>query len=195
MMYRYFIILGLIFSAVACMPESQYEKVKERELASGKIHNDLFLDLHFEMARKDFFSICWDHNKKGILTNGAHHLTVLYKPQMPSGKAAEMYFYPKFEDDKLFFMPIEFIYPSWFPGNEAYSNETLYKDVATLLESWYGKDFFEVTNKDKTISAKVKIDGNRLIRIFKKDISTVRVEILDLRVKDITEISKGNEAA
>jgi hypothetical protein len=41
----------------------------------------------------------------------------------------------------------------------------------------------------------VKIDGNRLIRVFKKNINTIRVEILDLRVKDITEMTKKVEDA
>ena len=87
-------------------------------------------------------------------------------------------------------MPMEFIYPEWFPGNEEFSNDKLMDDVIGLLESWYGEGFFEVANKDKTIRAMVKIDGNRLIRVFKKDISYVRAEILDLRVKDITDLTK-----
>ncbi len=192
MRIRNWVSMLLLLVSVSCMPETEYEKVRKRELASGKVYNDLFLDLHFEMGRKDFFGTCWEHNKKGILTNGAHYLQVLYKPQMPSGKVANMHFYPEFEENKLFFMPVEFIYPEWFPGNEEYSNEALYEDVNKLLESWYGKGFFKVSNQDETISAMVKVDGNRLIRIYKKDISTVRVDILDLRVRDITELNRGN---
>jgi hypothetical protein len=189
------ILILLACTVLACQPRSEYEMVKERELASGKVVEDLFLDLHFGMGRKDFFGTCWEHNKKGILTNGAHQLMVQYKPKMPSGKETNMFFYPKFEDNKLYFMPIEFLYPSWFPGNEDYSNEKLLEDVVDLMEKWYGDGFFEVANKDRSIRAMVKIDGNRLIRVFKKDISTVRVEMLDLRVKDISEMNKENDAA
>jgi hypothetical protein len=92
-------------------------------------------------------------------------------------------------------MPMEFGYTQWFPGNEEFTNEKLIVDVVDLLESWYGDGFFEVSDKDKKISAMVKIDGNRLIRVFKKNINTIRVEILDLRVKDITEMTKKVENA
>jgi hypothetical protein len=194
-MKRVSILILLIATMLACQPKSEYELVKERELSSGKVVEDLFLDLRFGMGRKEFFGTCWEHNKKGILTNGAHHLMVQYRPEMPSGKETNMFFYPKFEENKLYFMPMEFVYPSWFPGNEEFSNEKLLQDVVTLMEQWYGDGFFEVANKDRSIRAMVKIDGNRLIRVFKKDISTVRVEMLDLRVKDISEMNKENDAA
>jgi hypothetical protein len=194
-MIRVFILFFALGISFSCKPKTEYDLVKEREMASGKIEEKLFLDLRFGMGRKDFFEVCAKHNKDGILINGAHYLQVQYKPNMPSGKATDMFFYPDFEEDKIFFMPMEFIYSAWFPGNEEFTNEKLIVDVVGLLESWYGKGFFEVANQDKTISAMVKIDGNRLIRVFKKNINTVRVEILDLRVKDITEMTKKVEDA
>lgn len=184
------ILIGLL----SC--KSDYQKMKEEAEASGVVAEDLFLDLRFGMGRKEFFGACWEHNKNGLLVNGPHHLQILYHPEMPSGKKVNMFFYPDFEEDKLFFMPIEFIYTDWFPTNEEFSNENLLKDVVGLFENWYGTGFKEISNKDKTIRAMVKIDGNRLIRIFIKDIKTVRAEILDLRVKDITELNKpSNEAS
>lgn len=185
--------MGLLL--LSCQPKSEYQKVKEEELASGKVVEELFLDLRFGMERKEFFATCWEHNKKGILTNGAHVLQVQYKPTMPSGKDTNMFFYPSFEDNKLYFMPMEFVYGGWFPGNEEYGNDKLMEDVVTFLEGWFGEGFFEVSNKSKTVKAMVKIDGNRLIRIFKKDLKSVRVEILDLRVKDIAEMNKKDEEA
>lgn len=194
-MSRVFIILSVLILSVSCQPKSEYDLVKERELASGKVVDNLFLDIRFGMGRKEFFGTCWEHNKNGVLVNGDHYLQIQYIPKMPSGKNAEMNFYPDFENDKLFFMPMEFGYRQWFPGNEEFSNDNLMTDVVDLLESWYGKGFFEVANKEKSISAMVKIDGNRLIRVFKKNINTVRVEILDLRVKDIIEMTKKEEDA
>lgn len=185
-------VLVLIFATIAfsCSPKTEYDKVKEREIESGKVIEDLFLELKFGMGRKDFFATCWEHNKNGILTNGAHHLMVQYKPEMPSGKDTNMFFYPDFEENKIYFMPIEFIYSGWFPNNEEFTNDKLMDDVVGLLSNWYGEGFFEVSDKEKKISAMVKIDGNRLIRVFKKNLSTVRVEMLDLRVKDISEMVK-----
>jgi hypothetical protein len=194
-MSKMFYGLALWSLFFACQPKTEFDKVKERELKSGKVVEELFLDLSFGMGRKDFFGTCWEWNKKGVLTNGAHYLMVLYKPEVPSGKEVNMHFYPSFEDNKLYFMPMEFSYPAWFPGNEEYTVEKLMEDVMGLLENWYGEGFFEVTNKNKTVRAMVRVDGNRLIRVFKKDITNVRVEILDLRVKDLSDmIQKDDEA-
>jgi len=174
-----------LFLLTACMPKTEYDRVKEREMASGKTVNEIFLDLYFEMGKKEFFGTCWEHNKNGILTNGGHHLQIHYRPEVSSGKAVNMFFYPQFKDNKLVFMPVEFLYRDWFPGQEEFFNDHLMEDVVQLLESWYGEGFFEVSNSDNTISAMVKVDGNRLIRVFKKNISTVRVEIFDLRHTDL----------
>ncbi|HSJ69121.1 MAG TPA: hypothetical protein VK921_15665 [Anditalea sp.] len=194
-MSKYLIVIILMGFMFGCTQKTEYDIIKERELSSGKVNNELFLDLKFGMDRKTFYGTCWEHNKNGILTNGAHALLIQYKPEMPSGKATDMFFYPKFDDDKLIFMPIEFEYPAWFPTNEEYSSTVLKEDVVNLLESWYGPGFFEVTNKDKTISAMVKIDGNRLIRVFKKDLKSVRVEMMDLRVMDFDDFKKKEDGA
>jgi hypothetical protein len=185
---------ALLLGLLSC--KSEYQKMKEEAEASGVVAEDLFLDLRFGMGRKEFYGTCWEHNKNGLLVNGPHHLQILYHPEMPSGKEVNMFFYPDFEEDKLFFMPIEFIYVDWFPTNAEYANDKLLEDVVGLFEKWYGAGFKEISNKDKTVRAMVKIDGNRLIRIFIKDIKTVRAELLDLRVKDITEMNKtSNEAS
>ncbi|MFC0655149.1 hypothetical protein [Mongoliitalea lutea] len=186
-------VLLIIFFLASCTSKTEYEQVKERELKSGKVVEELFLDLRLGMGRKDFYGTCWEHNKNGILTNGAHYLQVLYNPILPSGKVANMHFYPKFEEDHLYYMPIEILYQDWFPTNEEFSIDNLMKDVMAMLEKWYGEGFFEVSNKGKTVSAMVKVDGNRVIRVHKKNINTVRVEILDLRIKDFTQLNKQDE--
>lgn len=193
MMKKYWIIIMLIGGMLSCAQKTEYDIIKERELSSGKTINELFLDLSFGMDKKTFYTTCWEHNKKGILTNGGHALSIHYKPEMPSGKNADMYFYPQFAEDKLIFMPIEFTYPSWFPNTEEYSSTLLKEDVVDLLEIWYGPGFFEVSNKDKSISAMVKIDGNRLIRVFKKNLQSVRVEMMDLREVDFKDFKKKED--
>jgi len=196
MMHKYWIIIILLGTISSCAQKTEYDIVKERELSSGKTVDKLFLDLNFGMDKKTFYTTCWEHNKKGILTNGAHHLQIHYKPDMPSGKTADMFFYPTFEEDRIVFMPVEFLYPDWFPNREEYSSTELKKDVVALLETWYGPGFFEVSNKDKTVSAMVRIDGNRLIRVFKKNLTTVRVEMMDLRAMDFKDFKdkKDDEA-
>ncbi|WP_291778291.1 hypothetical protein [Cecembia sp.] len=189
------LIFGLMALALSCQPKTEYDKLKERELASGRVVEDLFLDLRFGMGRKEFFATCWEHNKNGILTNGAHYLQIEYKPEVPSGKSVRMNFYPQFDDNHLYFMPMEFQYDSWFPGNENFTNDKLLVDVLGLLKEWYGEDFLEVSNKSKTVKAFVRIDGNRWIRVFIKDMTTVRVEMLDLRIKDIADMTNNRDEA
>ncbi len=181
-----FILISFLFLG-SCSFETEYEKVKKKALASGEIYKDLFLGLEFEMSRKAFFEACWEMNRKGILVNGSHELMVHYKPELPSGKMADMYFYPKFENDKIYYMPVEFKYKDWFPTNPEMTSEKLVDDVVALLESWYGKGFFKVEDKSGTY-AMVKIDGNRLVRVYIKHLSAVRVDILDMSVKDIKDI-------
>lgn len=176
-----------LFTTLAC--QSPYEKLESEQLASGKVANDLFLGLRLGMERREFFETCWALNKKGILNNGPTELSVEYIAEMPSGNPAKMRFYPKFEDEKIYLMPIEFTYEGWAPWNEDLAVEKLREDVVKLFEQWYGPGFIEVTNEDKSQIAFVKMDGNRRIRVFKKHISAVRAEISDLPIeKKLKEI-------
>ena len=152
-------------------------------LSSGEIHNDLFLGLELGMDKKAFYEVCWKLNKEGILSNGPTELSVEYNVEMPSGKATKMRFYPKFEEDKIYLMPVEFYYDNWALWNEELSAEKLRADVVALFEEWYGKGFIEITNEDQSLIAFVKMDGNRRVRIFKKSISSVRAEIVDLPIQ------------
>ena len=185
MMNRFFLRFAkailIVTTLGAC--KSEYQKIEDRELSSGKEANELFLGLELGMDKKEFFETCWDLNKKGVLSNGPTELSVEYQAEMPSGNPAKMRFYPRFEENKIYMMPMEFTYESWALWNEELSVEKLRDDVIALLESWYGDGFLEVSNEDKSLIAFVKIDGNRRIRVFKKSISSVRVEIVDLPIQ------------
>src|SRR5690606_3518994 len=160
--------------------KTPYEKLEDEELASGKEVKELFLGLELGMEKREFFKTCWELNKQGILTNGPSELLVEYQAKMPSGNPAKMRFYPQFEQNRIYLMPVEFSYDGWAPWNEDLKAERLREDVVKLFEEWYGPGFMEVTNEDKSQIVYVKIDGNRRIRIFKKHLSVVRAEISDL---------------
>lgn len=172
------ILFSILFSC-----QSEYAKLEKQELSSGKIVNELFFGLELGMDRKAFFETCWEQNRQGVLTNGPTELSVEHSLKMPSGNAARMRFYPKFEEDRIYLMPVEFQYEGWAPWNEELSVEKLREDVVKLFEDWYGPGFIEVTNEDKSQIAYVKMDGNRRIRVFKKHVSIVRAEIVDLPVQ------------
>ncbi|WP_255502068.1 hypothetical protein [Algoriphagus sp. AK58] len=157
--------------------------MEKRELASGKVVNDLFFGLELGMTQKQFFETCWNLNKEGVLTNGPTELSVQHSLVFPSGNPGKMRFYPKFDEGKIYLMPVEFIYDGWSPWNEDLAVEKLREDVVKLFEKWYGEGFIEVSNEDKSQIAYVKMDGNRRIRIFKKHISAVRAEITDLPIQ------------
>jgi hypothetical protein len=171
----------LVSTLLSC--KTDYQKLEKKELSSGKVENELYLGLSLGMTKKQFFDTCWKLNQEGILNNGGAELSVVYDLTMPSDKPAAMNFYPKFYQDKIYLMPIEFTYDGWVPWNEELSAENLLKDTIALFEKWYGKGFIEVANEDRTQVAFVKMDGNRRIRIFKKHISVVRAEIADLPVQ------------
>lgn len=188
MKFRLLVVVLIIILFSSCERKTEYEKVKQKELSSGRVEEELFLGLKFGMERKDFYSTCWEMNKEGILMQGAHSLMVEFKPSLPSGKTASMFFYPEFENGKIFYMPVEFQYSGWFPTNPDFSSQNLLEDVVGYFEELYGKGFFKVEDSKGTF-AMVKIDGNRMVRVYIKSLSAVRVDILDLRIKDIKDIA------
>lgn len=173
----------LAFSLFLFSCGTEYQKLEKSELASGKKVNELFLGLELGMERQAFFDTCWQRNREGILTNGPTELSVVYNAEMPSGNKAKMRFYPKFENEKIYLMPLEFSYDGWAPWNEELDADHLRDDVVKLFENWYGPGFLEVTSEDKSQTVFVKMDGNRRVRVFKKHISVVRAEISDLPVE------------
>lgn len=174
-------ILTLSLLLFSC--KSEYEKMEEKELASGKAVNELFLGLELGMEKRSFYDACWQLNKEGKLNSGPSELSVEYNVELPSGHGAKMRFFPKFDQEKIYLMPVEFTYEGWAPWNEDLSAEKLREDVVKLFEEWYGPGFIEVSSEDKSQIVFVKMDGNRRIRVFKKHISVVRAEISDLPVE------------
>ncbi|TXD78102.1 hypothetical protein [Algoriphagus ratkowskyi] len=173
----------VVFALLLFSCKSDYQKMESKALESGEIHNDLFLGLELGMDKKSFYEVCWDLNKEGILSNGPTELSVEYNVEMPSGNSAKMRFYPKFKEEKIYLMPVEFNYESWALWNEELSVEKLRIDVVALFEKWYGAGFIEVASEDRSQIAYIKMDGNRRIRLFNKSISSVRAEIVDLPIQ------------
>ncbi|MFN5169438.1 MAG: hypothetical protein ACK5DD_07425 [Cyclobacteriaceae bacterium] len=91
-----------------------------------------------------------------------------------------MRFYPEFTEDKISKMPVEFTYEFWAPWNNNLSADSLELRVKNLFERWYGGEFLLLESKEKGARVWVKVDGNRRIRIYKKNISTVRADFVDL---------------
>ncbi|MBL7858257.1 MAG: hypothetical protein JNM57_11265 [Cyclobacteriaceae bacterium] len=173
--------LVVVLSALLLGCKSDYEKMVAKELAKNVRYDSLFLDLHFGMTRKDFFTHCWELNKKGTIMQGPGNLSVQYQVDSTLMKDKTfMWFYPDFKDDKITSMPVEFSYQSWAPWNQELSADTLLMEVKQLYEKWYGDGFVEMKNKDGSKVVWIKVDGNRRIRLFKKNISIVHADFTNL---------------
>jgi hypothetical protein len=175
-----FLISGIIIAG--CSPRTKYEHRLKHELARGVRYDSLFLGLYFGMPEKEFYLHCWKLNHKGMLRQGSSNTTAEYKLKDELKYPAQMDFYPKFSDGKIFEMPVSFSYEGWSPWNKKLSSDNLQKEILRWYEKVYGKGFIQVEHLLHGI-AYVKIDGNRRITIFKQDDLHVWAVFTDMLVK------------
>lgn len=177
-----FIILSgcMLFS---CSPRSKYDKKLRDELASGERFDSLFMGIYLGMPEKDFYMQCWELNKKGIIRQGETNTTVKFDLKKELDHPGQMDFYPRFNQGKIFEMPVKFVYKGWAPWNKELSSDNLQADVVKWYEGIYGKGFLKVRHPDHGL-AYVKLDGNRRITIFKEDELHVWAVFTDMLVKN-----------
>lgn len=170
-----FFLFVCIFSS--CI-QTEYGRLERRELARGIRSDSLFLGLHFGMSSKDFYAHCWDLNKQGLLKEGPSNASVEYK--LPDTRyPATMFFYPKFQDDRMVEMNCVVNYIDWAPWNPTHHCDTLRRDLEGKLRAWYGREFIEVKSKVRGI-ARVAVDGNKRITLFCVDDAKLRIIYRDL---------------
>jgi hypothetical protein len=122
-----FLISGSIF--LGCSPKAKYERRLKHELASGVRNDSLFLGLYFGMPEKAFYTRCWELNHKGLIRQGENNVTVLYELKKNELKSeGSMDFYPRFNDGKIFEMPVRFMYTAWAPWNKHLSADNLQRN-------------------------------------------------------------------
>jgi hypothetical protein len=183
--YKLFFLIFAVALFYSCT-QTEYERLLNEQLASGVRNDSLFLGLHFDMTKKDFYSSCWEMNKQGRIIQGPGNLSVQYQLDSTELKAAAyMRFYPQFKNDLIHVMPVEFTYVAWAPWNQQLSADSLLLDVKNMFEQWYGGKFILLEDESKNIQLWVKIDGNRRIRLYVKNISTVKAEFVNLLEIDL----------
>jgi hypothetical protein len=168
---------------ISCSPRDRYDSKLRQELSSGVRHDSLFLGLYFGMAEKDFYMHCWKLNKKGIIRQGEANTTVTYELKDELDYPCQMDFYPRFNQGKIFEMPVKFLYKGWAPWNKKLSAERLQEDVVGWYETVYGKGFMKVRHPERGL-AYVKLDGNRRITIFSADDMYVWAIFTNMLVKN-----------
>lgn len=176
----YFTLMLLLIVLLTVSCRSEYEQMVAEEMASGVQQDSLFLGIHFGMTSEEFYKHCWDLNKQRLVKQGPGNQSVEYELDDELRQEGHMYFFPEFQEDQIYEMPVVFSYDA-FPWSDKYSIDTLYEDVSNLLTEWYG-EFIEVTHPEKG-SVLVRVDGNRRIRLFKDVMNNkVRVNFTDLNV-------------
>lgn len=167
----------------SCSPRSRYDKKLSKELASGERFDSLFMGIYLGMPEKDFYAQCWKLNKKGLIRQGETNTTVKYDLKKQLDYPAQMDFYPRFNQGKIFEMPVKFVYKGWAPWNKKLSADRLLSDVKDWYEDVYGKGFLKVRHPEHGL-AYVKLDGNRRITIFKENDTFVWAVFTDMLVKN-----------
>ena len=160
---------------------SEYTQKVRSELASGVKYDSLFLGLKFGMTRNEFFEHCWELNKQKKLWHSSRNDAVLYRINNFKYEA-KMEFYPNFEDEKIYEMPVRFQYVGWSPLVKELSSDSLRVEVMGLMEKWYGADFMKM-EKETGEYAMVRVDGNRRIIITRDSDQSVKVLFTDLTVE------------
>ena len=184
---RYFkgiLVVLCLISVFSCNSDDRkYENVVASELSRGVRRDSLFQGIKLGMTSKEFYTHCWEMNKKGIFFAGNGNMTVLYKLSKELKYPASMDFYPDFRQGKIYKMRVTFGYDAFAPWNKALYADSLQLDVLNLFKKWY-KDTNVVTMTDaEKGTIFVKVDGNRRIIIGKYDEAHVKVDYTDLLIE------------
>lgn len=179
MKIRNFIFCLLIIGLCSCERKTNYQSIIDQELATGIRNDSLFLGLSLGMAEKDFFTACWDLNKKGLTKEGFSNMTVQY--EIADFKHEGYYdFYPFFENGKVKSMTGFTHYKAWSPWRKDLWSDHMIEDSREVFEKWYGGNKFFSIKSPTYGKAYVKIDGNRRIVLYLSDDQKVNVLISDL---------------
>lgn len=174
------ILLGAIF--VQCKPKTEYQRIVEREMASGIRQDSLFLGIYFGMTSEDFYKRCWELNKEGLIMEGGNNATVQYKLDELEHKGA-LEFYPIFKDEKLQSMTGYAHYFAWAPWNTDMFADKLIDDFKDFLETWFGAGFISVPSPGVG-KAYAHVAGNRRIVLYYTKDERVEILITDLTNDD-----------
>ncbi len=178
-----FIVVFITFIVIAaCSPRYKYQHRLKKGLESGVRYDSLFQGLYLGMSSRDFYIHCWLLNAQGLVKQGPNNFTVEYKMKHELKYPATMQYYPEFMNDRIYEMPVRFMYNGWAPWNEKLSADSLELDVLRWFKKVYGNDFIKVKHPEKG-TAYVKVDGNRRITIFKQNDLYVWAYFTDMSVK------------
>lgn|GEM_PF-696855 len=188
------VVLAVIAMAFgACKQQSAYHEMVEHEVASGEVHNDIFMDFELGMTMDSFFLYCWSKNQDSVLTSGSTKGLIQYD-FAELGDTMIWEFYPSFHDKKVYNFPINMQYASWSPWAGQFSGDTLQNKMKRYFEKELGGNKFVEVNHPKVKKAWAKVDGNRRITLEKTmDNSGLTATFTDVIVE--RKLRRDREAA
>lgn len=156
-------------------------------------YDSLFLGFYLGMERQAFFDHCWEYNRREVFTHGPGNRTVEYKIEGELASPVLMRFYPSFENDVIYEMPVLFSYEAWSPWNKQFHADSLMVGMLKVFKKWYGDDFKVLDHKTQG-KVYYRIDNKRRINLFVRDDQYVQAVFTDLKVeKELAEAGKKNE--
>lgn len=80
-------------------------------------------------------------------------------------------------------IPVDYSYNLWKPWNDGLVVEKLRPDFVKLYKQQNEEGIIRTHSEDSSEIFIVKIDGNRRVKNYKKNLSTFRAEIDDLKIQ------------
>ena len=178
---------GIIILFISCK-KNPYVILERDEIASGVRYDSLFLGVKFGMSSKEFYSHCWDLNRKKLVSQGPSNNSVKYLiPTESVGQNIEMLFYPVFNNDTVYEVNTTFSYTGWAPWNKETSAEYLMDEIIELLSKWYVTEFYEIKGPKNKSKLYATINGNRRIALTKVTEREIRARFTDVLIEQKLE--------
>lgn len=176
--YVIFISILGVFALWNCAQPSEYQQLVQRELATGIRNDSLILGYTFGMSRDDFYKYSWEINKQGLVVNGsgAEIVEEVHDLKAPAKRS----FYPKFKDETIVQLPIEYYYNGWAPWNRNLFADSLLYDLKDYIQDTYGGSFISKIDSASGKPVFVQVSGNREIRLYELTEQRVMVQFTDL---------------
>lgn len=175
----------MLMVLVLCSCKSEYTKLVESEREKGLVYKELPLDLSMGMTKKEYFSECWELNRKQMISQGSGNQYAKYE-LIPNGEIdslmkVKMLFYGMFDEQEVMHgMDMIMEYNAWSPWNKNFHSPALIKSLEKhYLIEYEGNSFISLPVTDELV-ARVKIDGNRRITMYPLSSQQVSVKIIDL---------------
>ena len=170
------LILLLVGGLFSCTQKSEYEQLVDRELNRDVRMDSLFLGYYFGMPLDEFLSYSLELNQQQRITGGSK---IKYRYDQLD-HVAIMEFYPEFRDREIVELPIEVQYEGWAPWNTHLASDSLIAELISHYEDRYNTSFITHTFEGDEMPSYVAVQGNRQIRIYRKNTRLAGVDFIDL---------------